>query len=247
MPQVREIARVSACDSMLGSASDRSSGLLETAMSRRSFLGVAACGMLTACGCDKGKGSAELDPRRLQNALEGIRAWLVEHTPDVAHQLQPGLSSKEIETITANVPFALPFEESLLYEWHNGSTSDGPFIFNHRYLPLQEAVEFYRKGLGTGWQTSWFPLFMHKGDAYIVAPFGFKSKQMPIRHFTLQSTESPNVFQNLTAMMETALDWFRSGAVRAARNGTLRPDEDMMRKIFERHNPGLPFPGIPGQ
>lgn len=219
----------------------------DRSLSRRALLQLTAAGLAIVSGCSKAAPiSNEVDPKRLYNALEGIRNWLVEHNPEVAHSLQAGLTSNEVETLTANLPFALPIEVCLLYQWHNGTSSDGPFIFNHRFLSLQESVEFYRKNLEGGWQTSWFPLFLHKGDAYFVAPFGFKSKSLPIRHFSLQSKESPNAFSSLTVMMETALDWYSKGAVRVGKKGELTSDPERVRQIFERHNPGLVFPGPSG-
>lgn len=198
---------------------------------------------MTVSGCSRDTpASSEVDPKRLHNALEGVRQWLIKNNPDVARGLQPGLTANEIEAITANLPFSLPLEEFLLYEWHNGSSSGAPFIFNHRFPSLQESIAFYRKNNEGGWQTSWFPLFFHRGDAFFIAPFGFKSKSLPIRHFTLQSNEFPNAFSSLTVMMETALAWYRSGAVKVGKGGELTADQEQLRKIYERLNPGLIYP-----
>lgn len=214
-------------------------------LTRRTFLALAGASALALCGCTKEapRSAKEVDPRRLQNALEGIRTWLLEHSPSVAHALQPGLTSHDIERVTGNLPFAIPTEIALLYQWHNGTSSEDPFIWKHRFLPLETAIEFWAKNQSSSWQDTWFPIFLHQGDAYFIAPFGYKARSLPIRHFTLTGKEHPNTFQSLTLMMETELEWYKSRAVRVNAKGGLVGDPARMREIFERKNPGMPYPG----
>lgn len=216
-------------------------------LSRRGFLATAASlGALLSLGCNKEAGPVtELDPKRLRDALDGIKKWLSQNNPETANALQPGLSTHEIEKLTEQMPIALTDELFLLYQWHNGTSKDAPFIWNHHFPPLQTVVRFWSKSLESTWQPSWFPIFLNRGDAYLVAAFGYKAKMLPIRHFAPQSSSCPNAFANLTTMMETALEWYTSGAVKSNGRGGLRADTDLVRVIFQKHNPEQQYPGDP--
>ena len=57
----------------------------------------------------------------LTETLERILKELQKNRPAVASTLQPGLTYKEIQETTTNLPFCLPSEVYKLYQWRNGN------------------------------------------------------------------------------------------------------------------------------
>ena len=222
-------------------------GRVLPSMPRRAFLGVlGAAGFLTF-GCEKSdsglsSSSKAIDPKQLRDNLDGIKAWLEKNNPEVAASLQPGMSRREIEMITAEMPFALPDEVVLLYQWYNGTSIDAPFIWNYRFLPIEDAALFWKKNERSGWLNK-FPMFAHRGQYYFVAPFGIAVKSLPVRHFSPKNTDHPNAFLNVTVMAQTALEWYKSGAVKVGKAPNLRAvNMEKIREIHEKLNPDTLFP-----
>lgn len=100
----------------------------------------------------------------LTEALDRILNWLQQYDPKAASALQPGVTYNEIQEMVKYLPFQLPQEVYELYQWRNGSNSDGlAFIFdNMGLLPLQKALNFYKVTRQS--KPYFFPLFFSEGD-----------------------------------------------------------------------------------
>ena len=116
----------------------------------------------------------------LTQALESILHSLEQYAPKEAASFQPGLTRPEIDNLMKNIPFKLPEEVYELYQWRNGSGQDHLyFCFDGRiFLPLEEAIDFYRGGIksneGFGydpsdpfWNPRWFPIFWIDDTLYV--------------------------------------------------------------------------------
>ncbi len=80
----------------------------------------------------------------LTQALERIRNHHLEHNPELAEKLQPGLTRKEIDERIKDLGFPFPEELYELYQWRNGMEGDAsslPFLYAYGFLPLEDAVK----------------------------------------------------------------------------------------------------------
>lgn len=87
--------------------------------------------------------------------LERLFQWLAINVPRIAQGLQPGLTREQIEVQVQALPFRLPEELYLLYQWRNGGTVEiapeghPPYqgaielLPPYRLLSLEEAIEEY--------------------------------------------------------------------------------------------------------
>jgi cell wall assembly regulator SMI1 len=189
------------------------------------------------------------DGAKLTETLERILVWMKKNNPVVAAALKPGLTKSEIADKVSSLPFQLPEEVIALYQWRNGVREDcpGSFIWYHNFLSLDRAIHEYEgmNGLNlSGWHKNWFPLFDFEGEYYFVPCSKKKHSALPIGYYFLEETEATVCYTNLTTMMQTALECFETGAVfvEDKEKGILRENIRDVKRIYEKHNPGLQFP-----
>jgi hypothetical protein len=135
--------------------------------------------------------------------------WRNMGAPIVDH-LQPGLSDKVMDELTAPLGLRLPHEARVWWGWHNGVPADAVRRHDQRtvgvtwpYLPLAEAVE-----LCAGWRTlsdefegygeprwfdpRWLPITSEYPEAILVCDCGTEpSEPSPIRRITPPEGQSP--------------------------------------------------------
>ena len=81
----------------------------------------------------------------LIEGLERILKCFAAHEPHRVAQMGEGLKTKDIDELSASLPFKLPPEVYELYQWHNGS-SDWCFLFeNYEFRSLQRCIYAYRE------------------------------------------------------------------------------------------------------
>ncbi|HUH13083.1 MAG TPA: hypothetical protein VMK65_08230, partial [Longimicrobiales bacterium] len=131
--------------------------------------------------------TASYDADALDAALARIEAWAEAHNPAAAAALRPGLSEREIDRLTADLPCRLTTEARRLYQWHDGSQSGAPPLFwYHRFMGLEEAVATYRERVAAGtdpafaWDPAWFPVFQSPGEHYVVGCPGDRRVAAPV-------------------------------------------------------------------
>lgn len=117
----------------------------------------------------------------LIEALEIIKQYHIEHPseyrPEIISRLKPGLSRKEIDNLTKNIPYTLPEEVYELYQWHNGidCTKRGRgwsyFIYAtggiFGFLPLEEALRESQMFLNSNYyqyEPNWLLIFNSASD-----------------------------------------------------------------------------------
>lgn len=189
----------------------------------------------------------------ITDKLEKILQVMAAKGTPIDAYLQPGLSRQEIDAQTAHLPFRLPEELYELYQWRNGSPTDGTFsLFLFRdtlFLPLAEGLEDYRMmnkyyipalgGVDVGVDlTACFPFAGYEGNNYALC--AGKQTLVP-------GHERPviSVFEGVEAhfisfprMLDTMIAWFESGVHRV---NDASVDEKAEQETWNKYNPGL-FP-----
>lgn len=109
--------------------------------------------------------------------LERLVGYTSIISPDLPNLLQPGLSPEQIYHI-APIPYKLPKEVLMLYQWHNGTHQDPdkpeqPLFYYHTFMPIQEAYEVYQWKMQFNkeendqiFEPRLFPLFTFQGEYY---------------------------------------------------------------------------------
>jgi cell wall assembly regulator SMI1 len=124
-----------------------------------------------------------------ETLLNRLQKTLEKNAPEIAHQLQPGLSEAEINAQEMAGGFVLPAEIRALYRWHNGQAPASPdgLLPGLRFLPLETTVRerqllsqqlraegFWSRlnfKIFAGHRRSWVPILDDgSGDGYYVDP-----------------------------------------------------------------------------
>ncbi len=83
----------------------------------------------------------------LTEGLERIYRRFELYTPHCANALQRPLSMDEIKVVSQDLPFAVSPEIYELYQWRNGSQSEGFLFQNYNFLSLNRVVYEYQAWL----------------------------------------------------------------------------------------------------
>jgi hypothetical protein len=146
---------------------------------------------------------------------------------------------------------ALPRELAELYGWRNGmhSDTDVPFTLYHRFVSLQDALDrrdTYRNPvfrLGSPLPEDWIPVLEFQGEYYFIRCDTVGTSAAVVWYWSGEEPEIHRVFASLTGLLETAADWYESGAIRVADpTGGLDMDVRRVRDIYVRRYPDLTFP-----
>lgn len=196
----------------------------------------------------------------LMDTLEQLFSWFQQHRPEYASQLQSGLSEEEIDEKLETIPFKLPLEIHELYRWQNGSKLAGGasnlvnFFPHYVFLPLETAVRQYHElveDLGEGdqwdeefpetgsWKTHWFPIFFFDSQVYFASCSTELIATTPIWNYYSMYPGPELCYDSLTAMLQTLLECYQTGAYYLNEQGTLVEDEHKSAPILRKYNPGL--------
>lgn len=189
---------------------------------------------------------------RLHAAIDRIEYWLEANNPVVASSLQPGLAPVAVDSIARERGCALPRELVELYGWRNGmqSDTDMPFTLYHRFMSLQDALDrrdAYRNPvfrLGSPLPGDWIPVLEFQGEFFFIRCDAVGIPGAVVWYWSGEELEIHRVFASLTGLLETAADWYESGAIQVADpiDGLLEMDVRRVRDIFVRRYPDLTFP-----
>jgi len=155
-----------------------------------------------------------LDTRLLGALAERWQARRVP-TPD---ELRPGLSDAEMDALTAPLGASLPEEARVWWRWANGVPKDGVQATRQTgggmlFLPLEEAIEVYRRSqamaeemgewptsieLGLDvehwWNRDWFPITVTGSGGIVACDCGVeRTAQTPIRMVEWGAKEDSDV------------------------------------------------------
>jgi len=176
------------------------------------------------------------DDSMLRSALEHIVQWHDAHRTNAEAALRPGLREVELQSQLAKLPCRLPREIEAVYAWHDGtSPADVQFIWYHHFPSLENAIDSYRRFTATGLlHRDEFPVLEFEGEFYVVRCSSNVVDSSPVWHVH-QNPERQVNYLSFTTYMETAAEWYETGAAAA-------DDLQRLRAIHRRHNPGAVFP-----
>jgi hypothetical protein len=178
-------------------------------------------------------------------ALGDIEPWHSDHDTGLVDDLNPGASGEELKATFSSLGVQPTEELTFLWSWHDGETSEHPLIWYHDFLSAQEAAEEYRslnRHPLIRWDRRFLPVFSFQGEWYAVYCAAQPIEAGPVVHFILE--DEPRIaFANLTTMITTMAEVFRSGAVVwDSENQAMSDDVVAIAKIHAQRNPGYSFP-----
>lgn len=169
----------------------------------------------------------------LINSLEKILDIWKEDREGFVELVQPGLTYQEIQNSISHLPFQIPQELYLLYQWRNGiKFPEGPiyydgvrdFIPGCQFIPLEDAIqecerlENWRKTYTSlsdeNCDRPWFP-FLSDGDAghFIVLGDENRHESSSILSVDCNAGLLPSIqYPNLTSMMAMVTECYESGS-----------------------------------
>lgn len=176
------------------------------------------------------------DSTALRSALERIAGWHVIHKTQTAAALRPGLSESQLAQALGRLPCELPREIRAVYAWHDGTERvDAEFVWYHYFPNLEISIRNYGRLTGSGLlHPDEFPVLEFEGEYYVVRCSKLLVDASPVWLVHDNPERSVN-YVSFTAYMQTAAEWYESGAAEAH-------DLHQLRAIHQRHNPGAQFP-----
>ncbi|MDY7015559.1 MAG: HEAT repeat domain-containing protein, partial [Cyanobacteriota bacterium] len=200
----------------------------------------------------------------LQEALENFLNWLQQHRPEYAAYLKPGLTCEQIRQQVEILPFQLPHEVFQLYQWRNGTELDY-FLPYYYFLPLEEAIEQYHvqatmlrqqkeqleqyypqatmpRDPCNSLNLYWFPIFYEPIEQLFVVGHDEQRDSSPVIYYFGEDGSSNIFCSNLTTMILTMADCYKTGAYYYMENPNrvlLEEDTIEVARILRQHNPNL--------
>ncbi|MDZ8070981.1 MAG: SMI1/KNR4 family protein [Nostoc sp. DedQUE08] len=192
----------------------------------------------------------------LTESLNRILKSLEEKDPEIALLLQPGLTRKEIDQITKDLPFKLPEELYELYQWRNGLSDDIGFGFATwngiigGFSSLEEAITDFQNLRIRGCLSNFLRIFLFShqlgGDYYVVSideitypVFHFNDKD---ENFSIQHLKGRTFFSSLTTLMYAIAECFERDAIYSYTNSkertSLEYDKDKINAIIHKYKTG---------
>lgn len=188
----------------------------------------------------------------LTETLERILKELQKNRPAVASTLQPGLTYKEIQETTTNLPFCLPSEVYKLYQWRNGNELY-EFFYYHYFLPLQKAVEICQEIIAINVECDQktqyegkplFPIFDFDGEYWGVVIDENDNQSSAIVFIDEIGEVSKISYISLSNMMLTIAQCYETGAQYLDKDGYLESNSAREESIRQKYNPGSESPWL---
>ncbi|MBT1004024.1 hypothetical protein KIH31_15665 [Paenarthrobacter sp. DKR-5] len=160
-------------------------------------------------------------------------------------RLQPGVPSGVTRGEFSKLGLPFPGDQlSSLYEWRNGTDSDGVklghiYLFPGFYmLSLEEGLASYNNFVGNErWDREWFPLFADGGgDFYVVTCSRTSSRNGKIVHFMIDEPDHPVEYGSLASMLLTMAEAYRRKIFFLDQDGYLDEDSEAFLSLGEELN-----------
>jgi len=188
--------------------------------------------------------------RSLEAVLQDLESVLAEKVPFVANQLQPGLSSGEIDELEKKAGVKLTNELRALYMWHNGCSTETnqDFMPGHLFLPLDTTVEQkmvikqqlesaprsqrYAFNLFAGHRLDWITIFDDRcGDGYFYDPKRKNNESCIFYHFAEDGYYF--FFPSLKNLLAAITECYRQSAyLQESGSNTLKENYQHSERIF---------------
>jgi len=181
----------------------------------------------------------------LQKALASLTVWLETSAPDCIDEFSPGLIDLEIQNRLADLPFKLPQEVNILYQWRNGSGFDSRLFVYHDFLDLDRALESF-EALNEVWPEiaepdtpqPLFPLFEFEGEYFATIGSDKAVTTSPV-YYISEIFEVDLAYNSLTTMLLTLAESCQAGCYTVS-DGRVEKLSDFKRwsRIRQQYNPG---------
>jgi hypothetical protein len=117
----------------------------------------------------------------LTDALEFIAKWVQKNMPDHPAVMNPGLTLEEIQVLTSNLPFQLPYEIYELYQWHNGGKRPFiPFPSGWDLVTFPSLEEIFSEAYYEDNEFNLFPIFSMESGLYFILGITEQIETAPI-------------------------------------------------------------------
>jgi hypothetical protein len=185
----------------------------------------------------------------LTQYLDQILDWHTKSGSPLSTFLQPGLSADEIRKKIGVLPFTMPEEFIELYMWRNGTPARNgewvSFVANHRFLPLEEALEFFKEGHPIMKQfyknSDWVMTFEDgSSDGYGISAARDGSRAAPVV-FLFEGDGVNIVFESLLQMMKTMVAAFEADVFSMGMDGDLDTDFHKLGEVAHKLNPDIQY------
>ncbi|MBT1001631.1 SMI1/KNR4 family protein [Paenarthrobacter sp. DKR-5] len=169
---------------------------------------------------------------------------------ELLRRLKPGVRPDITRGELSKLDLPFPGDElSSLYEWHNGTDSEGVklgriYLFPGFYmLSLEEGLEIYNNFVGNErWGREWFPLFADGGgDFYVVTCSRMSSRNGKIVHFMIDEPDHSIEYESLAPMLQTMAEAYRRKIFFVDQEGYLDEDPDAFLSLGEELNQDVPW------
>jgi len=183
----------------------------------------------------------------LEQCLVDLADWMSVHQPARLKTLHRGLSREEITALAEPLlPYRLPEEVYILYQWRNGQDAGAWFLPGYSFLPLEAALVEYAQSLAyhEGWNPLWFPILTFQLDYYTVVC----DTEQQTSSVVLQSyNQDPGLYvwcASVEAMCRTIRDCYRDGIYYES-DGYLQARENREAIVRQKYSPGA-YPFVSG-
>ena len=187
-----------------------------------------------------------------------LREWS-QLDPPFLPDLEPGLTTQQINFLTQNLPFVLPTAVVELYQWHNGTPDSELFTPLSYLMPLEDAIETYvnyirpdleaiKESLSEKPDSGdealadfYFPVFSDAGGGLLLVPCGADPQgNGPVIDW---EGDARVMYLNLQTLVKTVADCYEKGAYWLKNEGfdMVEIVEKQWTEIHRLHNPNISY------
>jgi cell wall assembly regulator SMI1 len=167
-----------------------------------------------------------------EQRLDALAAGWREQRAPIADTLRPGLSGPVMDEATSSLDMTLPIEARVWWGWHDGASTmtNCAIGLDLIFLPLENALDLYRRHLQTAeqlsaagdvttpddaWPRSWLPMCSTGRGAMMVCDCSVpEGAPTPIRHVDLEFFSE--AAEPVAASLGTVVSWWLEALDRGA-------------------------------
>jgi hypothetical protein len=147
-----------------------------------------------------------------------LETFLGESKTPISGMLNPGISAETAKGLLGEIE--VPQEVLQLYSWRNGVYRKSGLALGEQwllpmgiFLPLDIAVNWYKKSAASTWGTGRFPLFASWGrELFLLECQKESEKSGMVYYYDPEPVDSPSLetaYDSLSAMFQTILECYR--------------------------------------
>ena len=158
------------------------------------------------------------ETQSLYVTLLELEFFLSESNAPILKMLNPGVNIESAKQVLGDIQ--VPPEVFHLYSWKNGTFRDNNVTLGEQwlfpmgfFLPIELAVEWYRKNAARRWGADKFPLFASlRGEFFLVERQGQRGKSETVYYYNPGAVDSDIIvsgYDSLLTMFQTILQCYR--------------------------------------